>query len=178
MKKIILSVLILLSAFSFAAAQRGTTGQKGTTAQKEKPVKQVQVTAQTIASQPAGKPYVIDLTRNGTIYTLDVGIDYSRVRVRTPKGEMVLSDAIKKVSLKQPQTGGKLLLGSLSDLRDPRPDGGTIERIDCDGAATCSCKGFSDCLRLVLLGCCRVDLDCSGDGCWCWKYSKCTGVEP
>lgn len=151
MKKIILAVTLLTLAFSF------------TTAQKTVPIKQVQVTAQTIASQPAGKPYVIDLTRNGTIYVVAAGINYSQLRVRTPTGELAGSDLVRRLG----STGSKLLLGTGSDIvqklkRDTGgtsqpPGGGTSQIYDCSHAQVCTCIGFSDCLALYLDKLCKPD---------------------
>lgn len=52
------------------------------TAPQQEPVGPVHVTSETIASQPAGRAYVIDLTHSGTVYDVAPGIDDSRVRVR------------------------------------------------------------------------------------------------
>ena len=79
MNRIIVAVAVL------ALASCSTAGD-------EKQVKEVRVTNQTIATQPAGAPYVIDLTRSGTTYDVAAGIDSSRVRVRTSsKEEMTLT---------------------------------------------------------------------------------------
>ena len=69
--------------------------------------KSVEVTAQTVARQPRGKPYVIDLTRNGKTYTVaaDVAI---RVRIRTSEGEMTMTDFMSKLGV----TSGRFLPGS------------------------------------------------------------------
>ena len=166
MKKIILGATFLTLAFSFS------------TAQKTAPIKKVQVTAATIASQPAGKPYVIDLTRNGTVYDMAAGFDYSRVRVRTPRGEMPLSALVKKPGL---TAGSKFLLGTASDLRaqnfgfpgggtlqDPGGGGGTSPKITCDPAtqpnSLCTCHGFSECLLMVLDKVCAGPMTCFPDG--------------
>ena len=171
MKEIIFAVTLLLLTFNFNAAQKNTTSSS------KKPIKQAHVTAQTIAAQPAGKAYVIDLTRKGTIYTLDAGIDYSRIRVVTPTGERALSDVINNVGLKQLQTGGKLRLASFGDLLEPT--GGVSPMINCSASATCVCTGFSHCLLLELGGCCRTQMECTASGCWCWKTTRpgCTGIK-
>jgi hypothetical protein len=45
-----------------------TAGQKTTT---REPIKRTAVTSKDITRQPPGKVYVLDLSRKGTIYTLD-----------------------------------------------------------------------------------------------------------
>src|SRR5438132_14305480 len=102
--------LIILAALALAllVSAFGQTPQP-------KAIKRVEVTAQTIASQPASKPYIIDLTRTGTIYVLAAGIDYSRVRVRTSTGEKAMSDLVKRLGIKQLGTSGTLKLGMSFD---------------------------------------------------------------
>ena len=89
MKRISLIIVTTLTLALLVFAQ-SRTPQLGT-------VKKVEVTAQTIASQPTGKPFVLDLTRRGTIYNLAAGIDYSRLRVRTAGGDLGVSDTVKKM---------------------------------------------------------------------------------
>ena len=102
MNRIIVAVAVL------ALASCSTAGD-------EKQVKEVRVTNQTIATQPAGAPYVIDLTRSGTTYDVAAGIDSSRVRVRTSsKEEMTLTEFVSRQ--KGNYAGQRLLLGSLNDL--------------------------------------------------------------
>lgn len=120
------------------------------------PDKQVQVTAETIAIQPAGKPYVIDLTLDRTTYNLAADIDFSRVRLRTSKGEIAMGDVIKQLG-----TSGKLVVGTLSDIRgqklDPPLVGGTsqIHSHQC-GAIFCTCDN-AGCTLLLLEGKCVND---------------------
>jgi hypothetical protein len=146
MKKIILAVTLLTLAFSFS------------TAQKTAPIEKVQVTARTIARQPADQPYRIDLTRNGRIYVLAAGIDYSRVRIRTSKGEVAMSDMVKPL-----RRTGKLLVGTLSDMRVQMPAlvggtsrppvGGTSQeppRCKYYGTSrVCTCDGWFSCAEMA-----------------------------
>jgi hypothetical protein len=147
MKKIILAVTLLTLALSF------------TTAQERGSIKRVQVKAETLASQPAGEPYVIDLTRKGAVHEVAEGIDYSRVRVRTSTGEMALSDLAR-------QTGrtGKLLVGTFSDLSavgygfppgtSEPPDRDPSEASCNKSAGVCTCTGKKDCNDLGKSGKC------------------------
>jgi hypothetical protein len=138
----------------------------------------VQVTAQTLAGQPAGKAYVIDLTRTGTVYDVAAGINYSLVRVRTSTGEMPLSDLARNLG-----RTGPILLGTFSDLRAQNfgfppgggtfqpPDGGPVAA-DCPqtgpDAGLCLCKGYKDCNDLDKSGKCLKDgWGCSKGSCVC-----------
>lgn len=126
-------------------------------------VKKENVTAQTLAGQPAGKPYVLDLTRKGTVYEVAAGIDYSRASVRTSTGEQALSELARKLRLSD-----KFLLGSLRELSgmefgfppgtlDP-PGDGTSEA-KCD-SLVCTCNGRRDCSDLSKTGKCGEAAAC------------------
>lgn len=157
MKKIILAVTLLSLALGFSTAQE--TGS----------VKKVQVTAQTLASQPADQPYLMDFTRKGTVYEVAAGINYSRVRVRTSTGAMALSDLATKLGV----TGGKFLLGTFSDLSAQNfgfppgggtlqlPDGGTPVGITHDKQnGIYTCVGRKDCSELSKSGKCGEIAGC------------------
>ncbi len=152
------------------------------TAGDEKQIKEVRVTNQTIATQPAGAPYVIDLTRSGTTYDVAAGIDSSRVRVRTSsKEEMTLTEFVSRQ--KGNYAGQRLLLGSLNDLivvLPPNGADGGVSEAQCDkdpqGGGSCSCSGRKDCSDLSKSGKCKsgpTDAYCgsgvtgSGFGCIC-----------
>jgi hypothetical protein len=122
------------------------------------PTKQVKVTDQTIAAQPAGTPYVIDLTRGGTTYDVAAGVDARRVRVRTSTNEEIaLSEFLSRQKAKP---GERVLLGSLSDLVDVLPpDGGGgggsgVAEAQCSGGS-CWCGGRKDCSDLSKSGKCK-----------------------
>ncbi len=143
-----------------------------TTAQKKK-LKQVEVTAQTIASQPSGKAYAIDLTRAGTIYTFAADSNYSRVRVRTSKGEMTMTELLAKTGK---TVTGKLSIGMTSDLRAQRigltrvRGGGVRFNPDTDcGGLVCACNDpdGQDCIDMFDSGKCGVIAVCYPDGCFC-----------
>jgi len=121
--------------------------------EREKPV---QVTAQTIASQPAERPYVIDLTRSGASYDVAAGLEYTRLQVRTSTGDMGLNEF---VSRRRHSAGKRLLLGSsLDDLIDALPpdSGGGVAEATCDrGVNSCYCNGRKDCSDLSKSGKCK-----------------------
>ena len=159
MKKIIATATLLLLGLSLTAAQK--TGTRA-------PVKRV-VSSRAIKGQPAGKPYVLDLSRKGTIYTLDADVDYSRVRVRTSKGDMTIQDVLTKSG-----AHGKLLVGTPSDmvaggLKTLNMTSRALSRgsgnrfIGCDGAI-CICTGDDDCNKMLSPG-----GDCpEGSYVYCW----------
>jgi hypothetical protein len=166
-------IIIAIAALALASCS---------TAGRERPARQVQVTNQTIASQQAGSPYVIDLTRSGTTYDVAAGIDASRVRVRTSsKEEITLAEFVRRQ--KGNYAGQRVLLGSLGDLVDvlPPDGGGAVSEAECKkdprGGGTCTCAGRKDCSDLSRSGKCKsgpADAICgtgagggSGFGCTC-----------
>ena len=131
----------------------------------------VQVTTQTLASQPAGTAYVIDLTRIGTLYNIAAGLNHSVVRVRTSTGEIPLSDLARGLG-----TTGPVLVGMFDDLRSKNfgfPSGTSTPpesdpvAAQCD-EASCFCEGYRDCNDLDRSGRCRKDgWGCSQGTCVC-----------
>ena len=155
MKKIILPLIALSLTVSF------------TTAQKQ-PVKQVQVKSQTVAAQPRGKSYALDLTRKGTIYNLPADVDITRVRIRTAKGEVALSDLVQKND-----KSGRLMVGFANDFRGMKLNLGSPDvaaRYTCEGLK-CKCTGDADCNDMFTDGVCGDVASCdNGNGtCECYK---------
>ena len=159
MRKVILAVSLLALALSFIAAQNKAS------------IKRVKLTAKTLASQPPGEAKIIDLTHDGTVYDVAAGIDYSRVRIRTSKGE-VPSDVAKRLG-----KNGSFLLGTLSDMRvsllsDLSPTGGISRKYTC-ADRVCLCKGAKSCNDMVAKECDWNLVWCApGKGrkpteCWC-----------
>jgi hypothetical protein len=163
MKKIILSLILVSAALSF------------TFAQKSNPVKSVDVTARSIASQPADKPLVIDLTHNGTVYNLAAGIDYSRVQVRAATGEIAVDRLTGRF-----RTDAPVLLGNAADLRAGHfgfsPNDGLrvsnpgVSNATCE-FGLCGCTGYHDCNDLDRSGTCAVGTW----SCGVWKVGPSTG---
>ena len=144
-------------------------------------VRKVQVTAQTIASQPAGKPLLIDLTRKGTVHEVAEGIDQSRVRVRTSTGEMALSEFLRESGK---TVTGNFFVGTIDDLSALNfgfPGGGTtqpprggVSQVECQ-PATCDCIAGTDCIDLRksklckgTIYCCRTCGTNGRRGCFCF----------
>ena len=141
------------------------------TTQQKEPIQQVELTPQTLASHPADKPLVINLTLTGTVYDVADDIDYRRVRVLLPPGDMPMGDLARKLGM----TGRKFLLGSFSDLSDlyfgPSLDAGTSSAT-C-GDLFCECQGKKDCNDLDRAGVCfKTSWGCAkipgrANGCVC-----------
>jgi hypothetical protein len=163
MKKVGLALTLLSLAFSFSIAQKETP--------KKVPIKVVGVTARTVAGRPAGKAYPLDLTRKGTIYNLAADVDYSRVQVRTAKGEIwTMADLLKKTGR---AVSGKLRIGLTSDIRAQklslaRISGGTTLNYNCEGIL-CSCTGDEDCNDMFTKEACGDIAACDERGCWCFR---------
>jgi hypothetical protein len=159
MKKSILVVALLLAACS------STTAQKP--AEEPKPVKTVQVTAETIAKQPTGQTYVLDLTNTGVIYSVDANVDYNRVRVRTTKGEMTITEALRKSGK---PISGPFRIGTKSDMRTQKLGitraGGGTSNYYCD-SVICTCTDDVDCNNMFTFGWCGNVAVCYPDGCFC-----------
>jgi hypothetical protein len=161
MKKIILAATLLSLGSSLSIAQK--------VAPKKIEIKQVPVTARTVAARPASKAYLLDLTRKGTIYNLAANVDYSRLQVRTAKGEMTMADLLKKTGK---TVSGKLRVGMTSDIRTlklglARIGGGTLN-YSCEGIL-CSCSGDDDCNDMFTNGGCGDIAVCDERGCWCFR---------
>jgi hypothetical protein len=162
MKRMSIVFTLVSVALAFAYSRTSQAGMPQTGG-----VKKAQVTAQTIASQPAGKPYVLDFTRAGTVYEIASGLDYSRVRVRTATGEQSLSELARKF-----RASGKFLLGSAKDLSaidfgfpnesvfDPP---GVVAEAKCEGAL-CTCTGKKDCKDMAKANWCKEGSTACGKG--------------
>src|SRR6185503_21350434 len=106
MKKVAIAIAFLVIAVSFSLAQK-TTPTARTRA----------VSAKEISGLPAGRKYQMDLTKKGTIYNLPANVDYSRIQVRTAKGEMTLAELLKKTGKTMT---GKVRVGMTSDIRSQK----------------------------------------------------------
>lgn len=155
MKKMMTATALLLLVFAHVPAQKG--------------VSRVQVRADEVTAQPAGKSFVIDLTRGKRVYSIPANVDSSRVRVRTRTGEVVLGDMMKQMGM-----SGAVTVGTLSDMRAlnfTRTGGSGGLSYDCSDPEVCTCKGFSDCLKMNLDDKCSTNglLVCSKGFCACNK---------
>lgn len=158
MKKVAIAIAFLVIAVSFSLAQK-TTPTARTKA----------VSAKEISGLPAGRKYQMDLTKKGTIYNLPAGVDYSRVQVRTAKGEMTLAELLKKTGKTMT---GKVRVGMTSDIRSQKLGlarlGGGRLNFNCEGLL-CSCSGDEDCNDMFVRGGCGDIAVCDERGCWCLR---------
>jgi hypothetical protein len=145
MKTLTLVVSIIALAVNVVGAQESKPE-----ADKARKVKQVHVTSRTL-SQRAGRAYIVDVSRVGTVYNVNAGIDYRHVRVRTPEGETPMSDVATKMAV----TGRSFMIGQLDDLISLLPPGGGTgtSEAQCTGAI-CNCTGRKDCSDLSKSGKC------------------------
>lgn len=121
-------------------------------------IDQVQVTNEDLRGHSADNPYVIDMTRGGTIYEVPDGVDQSSIDV------LVNAELPVGVFTRQSGPGGRLFLGDISDLSDidfgfpaDVPDGPSVE-VECskdkDNVNICTCKGKRDCNDMKKAGVC------------------------
>ena len=138
-------------------------------AQKKHTVKKVEITPQTVARQPRSKPYVVDLTRRGTIYTVASDVDYNKVLAHTAKGDMTIADLIEKSGKR---VSGRLRIGMTSDIRSQklnlkRARGGL--NYSCSDVV-CLCTDDEDCNNMFTFGPCGPIAICYPDGCICIRF--------
>lgn len=147
MKKFLLTLTLASLAFGSVVAQ------------KKPSLKQVNVSAQTINSQSAGKPYTLNLTRAGTIYNLAAGVDYNRINMHTARGDMTLAELVRKSG---ETLSGRLIVGMTSDLRAMKIGRKQSGRLNykCD-ELTCVCYGDADCDNLFSSSNCGPHAVCS-----------------
>ena len=158
MKKVTIAITFLAIAFSLSLAQKTTPTARTRV-----------VSAKEISGLPAGRKYQVDLTRKGTIYNLPADVDYSRVQVRTAKGEMTLAELLKKTGKTMT---GKVRVGMTSDIRGQklalsRGGGGTLN-YNCEGLL-CTCSGDVDCNDMFTKAACGDIAVCDERGCWCLR---------
>jgi len=140
-----LALFALVLGFTLRAAQQNR-------------IKQVTVTPQTFANQPAGQPYILDLSRGGTIYDIAKEVDSSRIHIRTSEGEFSMSELTRK----HPGPG-RWMFGMANDMRTQVLEpgsrkistggtGATAGFVNCDAGINpeCHCVGWRDCIGLAL----------------------------
>jgi hypothetical protein len=120
-------------------------------------VRVAQVKFEDIAALPPGKNYIVDLTQRGLIYEFSPQagqIDFSRVRVRTARGEVAIASFIETTfpqdELKQFRLASQAFsLGTppLGTHQNPSPD---TSNFRCN-AGICRCEGERACTDLAIL---------------------------
>jgi hypothetical protein len=147
-------------------------------------LRRIAVDRQTIAVLPRDKKYVIDLTQRGVVYRFQAGsrIDFSRVTVRTARGEVAIGAFLKKMI--PPSKLATFKYTSQSFSLGTRPTGtltnlpsGPSQILVC-GKVSCVCSGH-DCFDMVFGGTfggkeyCTGTILCSEDESgtmWCSCY--------
>jgi hypothetical protein len=134
------------------------------------------ITAQTLASQPAGTPYTLNL-RPGSVYVVSADVA-SRVRI----GTISLADLAKKLGI----TGPTLEVAMLGGTRVAKPPAGSVSYAKCT-KVNCFCSGSRtgrDCSDLSKSGLCESSaaaepspivcgkLPDGSDGCSCTRATS------
>jgi hypothetical protein len=118
-------------------------------------LRRVEVNTKTITALTPGKNYVVDLTQRGVVYEFSHqagAIDFSRVKVRTARGEVAIGSYLETTILKDKLAGFKYKSQAFSiATRQPgtvkNPSSGT-SNFSCN-SALCSCSGARDCSDLL-----------------------------
>jgi hypothetical protein len=146
--QIVTVVALILAALIFAYSQAPLPSpQKG---QATTP-RRIQVNSQTITALPSGRKYVVDLTKRGVKYEFDPKagqIDFSRVMVRTDRGEVTIGSFLGTLIPKDKvaafrYTSQSFRLGTQPTRTLPSPRTNTTN-FDCN-PKSCLCQGESDC---------------------------------
>jgi hypothetical protein len=125
-------------------------------------IKQVEVTKKSLSGHAADRPYVIDLTRTGTLYEVAAGVDPSLVEVRASTRAVPLGAVARRFA----GSDAVLLVGTFDDLNtrgfgfppEGGEDGGGVAA-KCDGPTAdspgiCNCTGKKDCADMSKAGLC------------------------
>jgi len=127
-------------SFSVAAPQAPRTS-----------LRRIAVNTRTIATLPAGKNYVVDLTQHGVKYEFDPKagkINLTRVLVRTATGEVPIGRFLEKTFLKAELTGFKYTSQAFSiatlPARTTQTRAASTGNFHC-GEEVCTCIGDDDC---------------------------------
>jgi hypothetical protein len=123
-------------------------------------IRRIQVDAQAIKSLPTGKKYVLDLRKRGVKYELDPKgdqLDFSRVTVRTARGEFPIASFLERNFLKDKLADFKYTSQSFSLGSAPAGPSRTptaTQVIACRDIDICSCTGddCDDLIRSTLCG--------------------------
>jgi hypothetical protein len=118
-------------------------------------LRRVEVNTKTITALTPGNNYIVDLTQRGVVYEFNHqagAIDFSRVKVRTAKGEEAIGSYVETTFLKDKLAGFKYKSQAFSIATRPpgtvkNPPTGT-SNFGCNGGL-CGCKGASDCSDLL-----------------------------
>lgn len=134
-------------------------------------IREQQVTIRTVASQPTGKVFTLNLSRRGMIYTLARGVDMNRIYVRTTKRSIAMAELLR---VSGQGVSGPILIGTRSDMRARIHAGKGLGRGGGAGytcrAAACICIGDDDCNDMFEKACTEdaiVSCDTGKGTCFC-----------
>ncbi len=144
---------LILATLIFAFSQTPTPSpQRGGAAT----LRRIQVNAKAVSALPKGKKYVVDLTQRGVKYEFDPKagqMDFSRVMVRTARGDVTMASFLEKFIPKDKLAGFKYSSQSFSlgtrlpgTVQTPFPN--TSKITICSGFV-CTCSTESECQDLL-----------------------------
>jgi hypothetical protein len=154
MKNLLLAVLVLGFVGGVAAAQRTE-------------IKKVDVSARTLTRNTTRRPYLIDVTRSDSVFNIAAGVDRNRIKVHTSKGDMTLTELLRKAG--RPTTGAvRIGLTSVIQTGGTHLPAGTTNLVECSGFL-CTCTGDVDCNDMFVNHGCGDIAGCDERGCWCLR---------
>lgn len=122
-------------------------------------IKQVQVTEDRLRAHSADNPYVVELTRSGTVYEVPAGVDQKSIDVRAAV-DVPLSVLARRFA----GSDERLLIGTLGDLdtngfgfppdADDPPVGAGCIGPTPSSPGICNCTGKRDCSDMNRAGLC------------------------
>jgi hypothetical protein len=172
------------SGYKLLANVSGITNPPTAQARSVTQVRQVKVTAQTLAELRAGKNYVADLSRAGVVYEFNPAagaIDFKRVVVHTALGNQALGPWLEKTFSNRGLTGWDskgFRIAAAADLRklpptSPNPPPKTPATIiTCDPGNSCKCHSKEECDFLLWF------LDCAWTVCTLDQSECRCGLDP
>jgi hypothetical protein len=159
MKRLSLIILIVVSAAVIGLTGSGASKSPAVQITQKKsatPLRTTHVNARTINALTRGKKVVADLTKRGEVYEFDPGggrIDFNRVVVRTPRGEVTIGSLLQTMIPKDKLRGfnyttqsfrlGTQRTGRLSTTLP------TTSNFECK-PTSCLCHGLEDCEDLII----------------------------
>jgi hypothetical protein len=155
MKKLLLALVVVSFLGGVAAAQRTE-------------IKKLDVSTRTVSRNTTRRPYLIDVTRTDAVFTVAAGVDRSRIKVHTSKGDMTLTELLRKAG--RPTTGS-VRIGLTSVIQTgglTHFPAGTTQLVNCEGFL-CTCTGDEDCNDMFLNHGCGDIAGCDERGCWCLR---------
>jgi hypothetical protein len=177
-------IIALAQSIVLAGFQRPVSQTPGSNTVSQ--IRRIQVNAESLAQLSGGKKYVVDLTQRGVIYDFDSktrSLDFTRVVIRTAKGEIPMSSWLEKNFAKTELAGWNsrhLRIGTTEGFRSFRGLPARIQKPPPGTAAfqcnplLCTCKGDSDCNDMFSTTACgpHAACDLSSGVCACLRTAS------